>query len=286
MKRFAKGMSNGGSVGALNANGLRTLSDDELMTHVPSIFATESHESRSDRFGYVSTFQMIEALRDEGFQPFFAQQINTRKEDRRGFTKHMVRLRHESWAEANADEAHDICLQNGNDGSSAWQMFSGIWRFMCCNGLYTGDTFASIKVPHRGDAMTKVIEGAYTVLEDGERIKGVIDDWKSIQLPDEAQRLFAEGALRIRYDNDLEKAPVGPVEINHARRWGDEGRDLWRTFNRCQENVIRGGLRGQVRGKDGKPRNKTIRAVNGLDQKKAMNEALFGLATQIADMVK
>lgn len=44
MNRYMRGMSNGGF-----ATG-KALTDDELRARVPSIFATEAHESRSERF--------------------------------------------------------------------------------------------------------------------------------------------------------------------------------------------------------------------------------------------
>ncbi|WP_439650214.1 hypothetical protein [Isoalcanivorax beigongshangi] len=39
---------------------------------------------------------MLTELRKEGFQPFMVTQTRTRHEDRRDYTKHMIRLRHAS----------------------------------------------------------------------------------------------------------------------------------------------------------------------------------------------
>ena len=47
MQRYMKGMSNGGMI---RARGTDPLTNEELMAAVPSIFATEAHESRSERF--------------------------------------------------------------------------------------------------------------------------------------------------------------------------------------------------------------------------------------------
>jgi len=36
--------------------------------------------------------------------------------------------------------------------------------------------------------------------------------------------------------------PITPAQLLAPRRYADEGKDLWHTFNRVQENVIAGGL--------------------------------------------
>ncbi len=56
----------------------RPLTDDELMQFVPSVFSGDKHESRSERYTYIPTINIINKLRDEGFQPFFACQSRVR----------------------------------------------------------------------------------------------------------------------------------------------------------------------------------------------------------------
>lgn len=285
-----RSLSNGGSVGNNNVDaqvgtGLTVLNEGDMRRHVPSIYAEGAHDSRSERYGYVPTYKVLEALQAHGFNPFYAQQQRTRTKGRENFTKHLIRLRHRDQSTVTG-EAHDLILMNAHDGGSAWVLMHGIFRAVCMNGLYTGDAFGKYRVTHRGDAVDKVIEASATALAEGAKIMGVIDEWKSIKLPVEAQRMFAEGALRIRFNDDLDKSPVSPVEINEARRWEDRGDDLWLTYNRCQENTERGGQTGFVRDAKGRTRRKTIRQVKGIDGKRDLNNKLFGLAQQIADMVK
>ncbi|EAY8113439.1 DUF945 domain-containing protein, partial [Salmonella enterica] len=73
----------------------RALTNDELMRCVPSVFSGEKHESRSDRYTYIPTITLLDNLRKEGFQPFFACQTRTRDAGKREHTKHMLRLRRE-----------------------------------------------------------------------------------------------------------------------------------------------------------------------------------------------
>ena len=46
------------------------LSDDQIRTVAPSIFADTPHESRSERYSYIPTAAVLTELRKEGFQPF------------------------------------------------------------------------------------------------------------------------------------------------------------------------------------------------------------------------
>ncbi|KAA5754749.1 DUF945 domain-containing protein, partial [Klebsiella pneumoniae] len=64
----------------------RPLSFDELVLVVPSVFSEEKHYSRSDRYYYIPTISLLDNLREDGFQPFFACQSRVRVEDKRGHT--------------------------------------------------------------------------------------------------------------------------------------------------------------------------------------------------------
>lgn len=68
------------------------LTDDQIRAVAPSIFAVDKHASRSDRYTYIPTGEVLTALRREGFEPFMVCQTRVRQDDRRDFTKHMVRL--------------------------------------------------------------------------------------------------------------------------------------------------------------------------------------------------
>ncbi|HCE6609194.1 TPA: DUF945 domain-containing protein, partial [Pseudomonas aeruginosa] len=134
------------------------LTDDQIRRVAPSIFADAPHESRSERYAYIPTATVLQELRGEGFEPFMVCQTRVRHDDRRDYTKHMIRLRHAS--QINGREANEIILLNSHDGTSSYQMLAGMFRFVCSNGLVCGDTVADVRVPHKGDVAGHVIEGA------------------------------------------------------------------------------------------------------------------------------
>ena len=66
-------------------------------------------------------------------------------------------------------------------------------------------------------------------------------------------------------------------------RYGDVGGDLWRVFNRVQENLIRGGIKGGPKLWDnGKVQSRSVRPVRGITQGIALNADLWSLAEKIA----
>lgn len=290
MQRYMRGMSNGGSVMARRGE---VLDNETLQAVVPSLFATEAHDSRTDRFAPIPTIQIVNALRDEGFDPFFAQQARTRDETRRDYCRHMIRLRHRTLTRADGD-AFEVIMSNANDGTACYNMLPGFFRFVCLNGLFTGDTFDAVKVRHTGDAMGEVIEGAYKVLEEAPRVVDAVDNFKAVQLGQLEQTAFARIAHMARFPKAWEAdsqnrpqfvegaAPVSPETLLRARRGADQGASLWNVFNRVQENVVKGGQRGFIEGKDGNPRRAKVQAVKGIAQQTELNRKLWSLADELA----
>jgi hypothetical protein len=262
------------------ANVLRAsspLSDDQIRSVAPSIFADSKHESRSDRYAYIPTIDVLSGLRKEGFEPFMVCQSRTRDETRREHTKHMLRLRHAS--QINGQEANEIILLNSHDGTSAYQMLAGTFRFVCHNGLICGTETADIRIPHKGDVTGLVIEGAYTVLDEFDEVNGRIDGMKALTLGEGEQRAFARAALALRYD-DVERAPITEDQLLRPRRIDDTAPNLWTTFNRVQEHTIKGGLTGR----NAQGKRTTTRAVNGIDNSIKLNRALWILADEMAKL--
>ena len=88
------------------------LTDDQMMRVAPSIFAAGKHDSRSDRYEYIPTIEVLDGLRREGFQPFAVAQGRTRVEGKAEFTKHFLRLRHVTQIHDDSGTANEILLMN------------------------------------------------------------------------------------------------------------------------------------------------------------------------------
>ena len=251
------------------------LDDEQLRTVAPSIFADSKHRSRSDRYTYIPTGDIVRGLRKQGFSPFMVCQTRVRDEGKREHAKHMLRLRHAS--QIDAAEANEIVLLNSHDGTSSYQMLAGVFRFVCANGMVSGDTSSDIRVRHSGDILNNVIEGAFKVMEDFERVDGQMNGMKALSLNEGEQGAFASAALALRYDTELAPSPITEAQLLYPRRQADNKGDLWTTFNRVQENFMRGGLQGRTT----TLKRTTTRAVVGIDASIKLNRALWVLAEEM-----
>ena len=214
------------------------LDESDLQRVAPAIFAEHAHQSRSERYGFVSTLDFIRAFRQNGFFPVKVNASRVRQADKNGFQKHQIRFRRED--QLGAPEAREVILTNSHDGSSGAILDAGLFRLACANGLMFGENDTHISVPHRRNAVERVIEGAYTVLSNFDEMNGSIERMKAIQLNVPQKLAFAKAAAELRFEDA--EIQVNPIDIIAPRRQADVGNDLWRTFNVVQERLIKGGV--------------------------------------------
>lgn len=257
----------------------RVLSRETLQRRAPSVFAEGAHESRSARYTYIPTIRVVDALAKEGFMPVDVRQSRSRAAGRAEHTKHMVTFARADGVLARVgDSIPQVCLVNSHDGSSSYRLYAGMHRLACSNGLIVGGgDLGSLSVPHTGDIVSRVIEGSYTVVEEAAHAGDVAADWRSVALSAPEAEAFAGAALKLRWDG---AAPVSSDQVQRVLRAEDQGTDLWTTFNRVQEGLVRGGQR--VRTAAG--RRQTVRAITGIDGNVALNRALWDLAERMAEL--
>ena len=268
---------------AIAARTAAGLSDDELFRFVPSLFQKQAHFSRSERFVPVATIDVVRGLQNEGFVPVYAGQTITRDPSRREFTKHVIRFRKEG-SQAVAGTHGEIVLRNGNDGSAAFNIMSGLFRIVCANGMITRSaTWEDVKVRHSGRAVEKVIEGTFKVLGEVERQLAAPVAWSGVTLDREEQLLLADAARTVRLgdaDGNV-TSPISAGQFLNPRRFEDRRDDLWSTFNVIQEHAIRGGLSAYNRDTN---RLTTIRPINSIDGDVKLNKALWTLGAEFAKL--
>jgi hypothetical protein len=185
------------------------------------------------------------------------------------------------------DTVCEILLKNANDGTSASELMTGLFRVRCLNSLVaqTG-TIDAIKVRHSGDVQNKVIEGTYRVLGEAERTLAAPQDWSTLRLNRDERDILADAAHVLRFgDREGEtKTPVQAGQLLVPRRHDDRADDLWTVWNVVQENAVKGGLRGVGPDELGRPRRVKSRAVNGIDQDIKLNKALWLLGERMVEL--
>lgn len=255
------------------------LTEDQMRQVAPSIFALSKHSSRSERYAYIPTIDVLRGLSAEGFQPFMVAQGKSRIAGKSEYTKHMIRMRHSGQVQARS-EANEIILINSHDGASSYQMLAGVFRFVCCNGMVVGEICDDVRVKHTGNAQGEVVDAAFRVLSDFDKVDQCTEEMKLLRLDEGEARAFATAALAVRFGEspgDTTSAPITVEQLVEARRPEDIGRSLWSTFQRVQENALRGGLTGRsVQG-----RRIRTRPVASIDRSVSINRALWILAEEM-----
>lgn len=273
---------------AISAQRGESLSYDQIAQFAPTVFANERHASRSERFQVIPTFELLAGLAKEGFLPVKVQVGGSRDEEKRAFTKHMIRFRRQddlTGAPKVGDSHPEVVLMNAHDGTSSYQLHAGLFRLVCLNGLTVSEAnFGSVKVGHSGKGvLDKVIEGTYRVLDDAVLALGQAQELQGVTVSRDEQRIFGEAALRLRYDDEsLPKIDGG--QVVRARREADNFGTLWHTFNRAQENLVRGGLSYRHTNEEGRVSYRDTRPVNSADGDLKLNRALWHLTQEFAKL--
>lgn len=255
------------------------LTDQQINAVAPSVFAVEKYHDRSKRYEFVPTITVLDGLREQGFMPFMAFQSFTKIPGKGEFTRHMLRLRPES--DIKAAQANEIIITNGHDGSTSVKLDSGVIRFACENGLIVGDDICSFTARHTTENLyDDVIEGAFSIVENFEKVDESREYMQEIQLSVGNQLAFAEAAAYLKFDPaEGEELPIHPRALILPKRDEDRSNDLWTVFNRIQENCIRGGL--PYKSKSG--RRVRTKPLTSIDSDVKLNKALWVLAERMAE---
>jgi len=268
------------------------LTDDQLRKLAPSVFAETAHESRSARYAYIPTSEVVRGLRDAGFVPMTATQGKSRVEGKAEFTKHLIRFRHADHMTGKhlklGGVIPEVALINSHDGTSAYKVVAGMMRLVCLNGMLVADEeFGSIRVGHTGNIRDQVIDATFTVLDQAKLAIETAGNWSGVTMSRPEQMLLAEQAHIMRFADaeGVVKTPIMPVALLAPRRHEDAGADLWSVTSRIQENVMRGGLEGVTKGTKEKPsRRVSTRPIKGIDADVKLNRALWALSERMAEL--
>ena len=167
------------------------LTDAQIKRYAPAAFTRQTEDKAGNES--VSTLDIINALRKEGFEPVEVCQARTSAIGRSALAKHMVRLRHPK-ALKNDEGSCEVVLVNDPVGARSVQLMSGFFITACSNALIAGDANADFRLRHIALAIDDVVNTCKRVMKDFQRIIHQIRRWKTIPLNRPQQELFAQGA--------------------------------------------------------------------------------------------
>lgn len=249
----------------------------QLFDKAPSIFAATPYHEMSSKYTFIPTIDIVDALSKQGFTPAKVMESRTRKAEKAGFAKHMIRFRNSDILPQKGDLVPEIILTNSHDGSSAFQISAGLYRLVCSNGLTVGNDQMVVRQRHSGQ-IDDIIEGVFNVVDEMPLALEEAREWQGIQLTEQQRIAFARSAMPLRWGGENDNYPVNPSHLLTPRRAADTGTDLWTTFNVVQERIIKGGVR--ARGSDG--RRRASKAVSSVNEDQRLNKALWTLASELA----
>jgi hypothetical protein len=259
---------------------MQVLTLEQIQKKAPSVFAAQAHGRVSHRYQFISTLDLIEVLDREGWRPVHAEESRARVSDRLGFSKHLLRFRRFDRTLPMVGDCYpEAVLVNSHDGSCCYQIHAGLFRLVCSNGMVVADSnVQQVRRRHTGAALDNVIEGTYEIVAALPAIADRVETFRRIDLQPAEQEALAEAALGLRWDAG--KAPIAPDQLLQVRRAEDRRADLWTTYQRIQENMLKGGQPGI----GGTGRRLTTQAVRSVDGNVKINQALWRLTERTAEL--
>lgn len=261
----------------------RILNDSDIQIKAPSVFAQTSWGNTSDRYRFLPTINVVNALRDSGYSVVQALQSRSTVPGKAEFTKHIIRLRHNDYLRPDnvGDELPEIVLVNSHDMTSAYKLMLGIFRLVCTNGLIVAsDTIDSINIRHSGqsDLLKNVIDVSVEITKEAPKAFEQIKLFKQIMLTPDDQIAMAKAALGM----STSSIELHPSRLLSYRRYDDRPNpdgtnSLWKTSNIIQENLIKGGVRGTTEA----GRSRRTREVKCISGNININRAIWKLSEEM-----
>lgn len=256
------------------------LTDAQLRAAAPSIFAEAPIDGVSDRYAFVPTSSIIESFREANYYPILAGESKTKNSI--GYQKHIIQFRSlDNLLRPNSNqESIDLVVTNSHNRSSSLVVDACVVRHICKNTLYyPSQLFSHHSIIHSGFNLEKVTAAINEVISYMPQIESEIEKFKRISLSSLEQHSLAKAAIDIRFEKDFHV--VDSQELLYVHREEDDDPSLWTVFNRVQESIIRGGIRGKNRHTG---RAFTSKPITAIDTSLRLNKELFSTVQTMADL--
>jgi hypothetical protein len=252
---------------------------EEIKQTAPSIFTAKAMNGVSKHYTHIPTHQIIEDMGKLGWQVVDAKEVKTRKEQFKGFQKHLIVFRNTDVV-INGEDGDtvfpQILLTNSHDGKSSFTFRVGLFRLVCENGLVVATKeFENLRISHMGykfEELQILINGVL------EKLPLTIDTMNLLtktKLSQNKAEDFAQRAAGIRFGKEI-KFDIS--DLLKPTRPQDEGNDLWSVFNVVQEKLVQGGFHYN----NGR-KSRKARKVKNFHQDLKINQELYELALEYAE---
>ena len=284
----------------------QALNDEDINYLCPVAFKDKMTKEEINKLGlskhysFVPTMNVVNDLRELGYEVTDATQVKARKKSTNGYQKHMITFEHPKYKldqvneveisdgktetqVTKAEEYPQILLTNSHDGGNAFTLSAGIFRLVCSNGLVIKtEDYGSARLVHKGYSFEAVQKLVKEFEETVSEVLNKITEMKKVQLTKDQQIEFAKQAALLRFksksynEDNIEKV-VNIDDILNVERKEDAGNGLYEVFNRVQESLINGKY--TYLGTKDKPRK--ARPIKNFKQNIEVNKKLSELAFEL-----
>ncbi len=241
--------------------------------NAPAAFSTSKSAVRSDNYDFVSTEQIIDVLADHNWIPHSASQTRVQKRNikNKNFTKHLVTFQNPDLKQINGVNPQ-INIINSHDGSTPFKMMAGLYRMVCSNGLIISDAeFNTLSVRHRFLNPEVISNGVKEIVDIVPLITAKSEEMNSKIITLVEQLQLSDNVInRVWTEND-KSSPFEPIQLIKSRRKNDDEPTLWNTYNRIQENLMKGGLKG----KTSTSKIRKMKGITNIDKTVKINKILW-----------
>jgi len=247
---------------------MKTLTHSEVEVIAPAVFSTTRSPKVTDRYSFVPTIEILDKFLSEGWQITHASQ---RGRDLHG--KHFLRMRLDSLPQV-GDCLPELLVSNSHDGSTPFNLSTGLHRLICANGLTVptalSHTFKLRHINFSADQVREITDDSASKLPFiSEKVRRMAE--KSLTWQEQCS--YVEAAKIIRWGKE------NPPIINHQqilnpRRQEDAESTLWNTFNLVQEKFVGGA--SELINSGGK--NRKITGLKNFQRVNTINTELWELA--------
>jgi hypothetical protein len=256
------------------------------LTSTP-VTTTHKRDGLSDRYSLIPTTDICNTLQEAGWEFTSGTARRTRSEARSLTAAHVLRFRNQSLPKV-GDNIIEAVILNSHDGTTAFEMGFGVYRLACANGLIIRTaSLSGFRLTHSSLNLDNVFYAARAMSARAPQVAEIISRWQEIKLDEEQQLSLIRKSLTARWDNI---AFADMDAVIRPQRAEDTGSDLWTSFNRIQERVIRGGMEVTLlrtitnedgtEGRDLSRRKAT--AIRGAIKQVRLNQELFQIAESFA----
>lgn len=261
---------------------MRTYRSYNIDINHPAVVAEAPAPNVSSRYTFIPTHQLVSSLSTNYWAFDGGTARRTRNPNRQSSTHHVLRFSNPRLPVLEDGTRPQAVILNSHGGGGCFELSLGAFRIACANGLVVQSLqCGTIKLRHVGLNISEILGATDELLSRAPDVFAHVQEWSRVGLSIERQRELAHRASLLRWSDG--GTAVNLDEINRSRRPQDTGNDLWRTFNRVQESVLRGGITvSKLDSETGITTRRNASAIRNPVKSLTLNRDLWQIAEEFA----